>query len=95
MMRQRVIGGLLALVAMLGLASIASASDMDPLLELLVAKGVITQEQAEAVQAEYDRTRQSEAAAPATTQPTEPTAPAAASTAAGPAKTAATAAPRS
>ncbi len=93
MMRQRVIEGLLALVAMLGLASIAGASDMDPLLELLVAKGVITQEQAEAVQAEYDRTRQSEAAAPATTQPTEPAAADGTAAAADQTKTAATAAP--
>ncbi len=36
------------------------APEMDPLLELLVEQGVITQDQAAAVQAEYDRRQAAE-----------------------------------
>ena len=46
----------LTLCALLfGFAVTARAGDMDPLLKLLVDKGVITMEQALSVQAEYDR----------------------------------------
>jgi hypothetical protein len=62
----------LALCWTTGLAAQELPAEMDPLLELLVEQGVITEEQARAVQAEYDRRRAAEAA---DVQPTPPPAP--------------------
>jgi hypothetical protein len=47
----------------------AEELELDPLLELLVEQGVISMEQALAVQAEYDRRRAAESAAPIVTPP--------------------------
>jgi len=51
--------GLVVVVAALALVSTgavwADGAELDPLLELLVKRGLITQEEGEAVQAEYDR----------------------------------------
>ena len=57
-MRHRRSVWLAVVVCLAGALSVGAQQDpteMDPLLELLVEQGVITQEQAEAVQAEYDR----------------------------------------
>ena len=61
----------IAVVAMVlvGVVSVgAEEPDLDPLLELLVEQGVITMEQAQAVQAEYDR-RRTAVTAPAVVPP--------------------------
>ena len=69
-------------IVMMGVAGLSAQEvELDPLLELLVEQGVITMEQALAVQAEYDRRRAAEQAPAAVTpQPTTaappPTAPA-------------------
>lgn len=56
----------LAFATGLAIAQTGNPDELDPLLELLVEQGVITQEQAQAVQAEYDRREAAEeAAAPA------------------------------
>jgi hypothetical protein len=55
------------------LAAQESSEEMDPLLKLLVEQGVITEEQALAVQAEYHRRSAAEAAGAAPAPPPEPT----------------------
>ena len=53
-----------ALLLMLAAPLMAQERELDPLLELLVEQGVITLQQALAVQAEYDRRRSTEVATP-------------------------------
>ena len=53
----------LAFVVTVGVATVGAADEMDPLLRLLVAKGVITQEEAVALQAESKAMEAAEAVA--------------------------------
>ena len=55
-MRRAWIGALVTVIVLLGASTAwAEGPELDPLLELLVKRGLITQEEAVAVQAEYDR----------------------------------------
>ena len=77
-MRRRSVVWMLALVCLASAITVGAqeqASEMDPLLKLLVEQGVITQAQAEAVQAEYDR--RTTAGTDEATAPAPPSAPAA------------------
>jgi len=69
MWRATVTLSVVAILMVVVAAVSAEETELDPLLELLVEQGVITMEQALAVQAEYDRRRVTESAAPVVTSP--------------------------
>ena len=78
-MRRRTVWISIAVVLFAAVVGVgAEQAELDPLLKLLVEQGVITMEQALAVQAEYDRRRMAEQA------PTPPPQTAAVETAAVP-----------
>ena len=62
MKRWRIWGAVLAVVLLGVLGAGAEVPELDPLLELLVKRGLITMEEALSVQAEYDRKRAAEQA---------------------------------